>query len=66
LPVGCSYCAFKHECYPELRTFIYSNGPKFLVEVARAPTVMEVDKDGNRIKNDEDAEEFFSTPQAGA
>ena len=63
LPVGCSYCSYKHECYPKLRTFIYSNGPKFLTEVGKVPSVLEVDKDGNRLNNfyeDKDTtDEFF-------
>jgi hypothetical protein len=60
LPVGCSYCSFKHECYPELRTFIYSNGPKYLVDVQKAPSVIEVDKDGNRVHvPDGDTTAFF-------
>lgn len=42
LPVGCSYCHFKKTCYPELRTFLYSTGPKFLVEVKNEPKVQEV------------------------
>lgn len=37
----CSYCDFKKECYPELRTFIYSNGPVFLSKVEREPKVFE-------------------------
>jgi len=42
LPMGCSYCAYKHECYPELRTFWYSTGPRYLTEVVKAPKVMEI------------------------
>lgn len=42
LPVGCSYCAFKFKCYPNLRTFVYSSGPVFLTHVARVPNVLEV------------------------
>ena len=57
LPLGCSYCSYKHHCHPNLRTFLYSNGPKYLVEVVREPNVMEVDKDGNRINKE--ADEFF-------
>ena len=45
LDVHCSYCDFKHKCWPELRTFIYSDGPKFLTKVEREPKVPEV-KDG--------------------
>jgi len=50
LPVGCSYCSFKHECWgDDLRTFIYANGPRYLVEVENVPNVIEVDKDGNKV-----------------
>jgi hypothetical protein len=49
LPVGCSYCAYKYECWDGLRTFIYANGPRYLVEVENLPNVIEVDKDGNKV-----------------
>jgi hypothetical protein len=42
LPIGCSYCHFKHACYPNLRTFLYSTGPRFLTEVANEPKVQEI------------------------
>lgn len=42
LGVACSYCSFKEECWPGMRTFIYSNGPKFLTKVTRLPNVQEV------------------------
>lgn len=42
LPTMCSYCDFKKTCWPELRTFIYSNGPVFLVDVVNEPDVYEV------------------------
>tara|TARA_R110000803_G_scaffold62280_1_gene122544 strand:- start:489 stop:1166 length:678 start_codon:yes stop_codon:yes gene_type:complete len=42
LDTVCSYCAFKKECYPEVRTFLYSNGPRFLTRVVRTPDVFEV------------------------
>jgi hypothetical protein len=42
LPVNCSYCQYKHSCYPELRTFIYSTGPRFLTEVVNEPKVQEI------------------------
>ena len=45
LAIGCSYCQFKEHCYPNLRTFIYSSGPKYLTHVARQPKVVE-DEDG--------------------
>lgn len=42
LGMECSYCAFKKECYPQMRTFLYSNGPKFLTTVKKVPNVPEV------------------------
>jgi len=42
LDTTCSYCAFKGECWPGLRTFLYSNGPRFLTKVKRVPQVTEV------------------------
>jgi hypothetical protein len=44
LDIACSYCDFKDACWPDLRTFIYSNGPKFLTKVAREPKVPEAGK----------------------
>lgn len=42
LDTGCSYCPHKFRCWPGLRTFIYSTGPRFLTAVAREPDVPEV------------------------
>lgn len=42
LGTHCSYCEFKKACWPELRTFVYSNGPVYLTEVEREPNVLEV------------------------
>lgn len=42
LCTACSYCSFKSECWPEMRTFLYSHGPEFLVDVVDVPRVMEV------------------------
>lgn len=42
LCTSCSYCAFKKECFPEVRTFMYASGPEFLVNVVKEPNVMEV------------------------
>ena len=44
LGVNCSYCPFKKECWPGLRTFIYSTGPRFLTKVEKVPDVYEVQK----------------------
>lgn len=50
LPVGCSYCAYKHDCWGEdLRTFLYANGPRYLTQVVNLPNVIEVDKNGNKV-----------------
>lgn len=49
LGLGCSYCQYKHHCYPGLRTFLYANGPRYLTEVKFVPNVLEVDKDGNKV-----------------
>ena len=50
LAVGCSYCAYKHDCWGEdLRTFLYSNGPRYLTQVVHLPNVIEVDRDGNKV-----------------
>lgn len=37
LGVVCSYCPFKHTCWPGVRTFLYSNKPVFLTHVAKRP-----------------------------
>lgn len=42
LGLQCSYCQFKETCWPGLRTFIYSTGPKFLTKVVKTPLVPEV------------------------
>ena len=43
LGVNCSYCAYKKTCFPEMRAFLYANGPRYLVgEVKNEPKVPEV------------------------
>lgn len=42
LGTACGYCAFKHSCWPGLRTFSYSNGPRYLTRVSKLPDVPEV------------------------
>ena len=37
----CSYCPSKHDCWPSLRTFIYSYGPEHLTKVEKLPNVPE-------------------------
>lgn len=41
LDIACAYCPFKRECWPGLRTFLYSNGPRYLTHVERIPDVPE-------------------------
>lgn len=49
LDIACSYCPFKKECWPGMRTFLYSTGPKFLTKIEREPNVPEVDHNGEVI-----------------
>ncbi len=42
LCVTCSYCPFKNECWPGLRTFAYSTGPVFLTRVIKEPKVKDI------------------------
>lgn len=44
-----SYNAYKHCCFPNLRTFLYAGGPRYLTKVVRVPDVPEVNKDGKII-----------------
>ncbi len=41
LGVACSYCPFKHTCWPGARTFFYASGPRYLVKVGKLPNVPE-------------------------
>lgn len=48
LDIECSYCPYKKECWKDankgkgVRTFAYSNGPKYLVHVVTEPKVREI------------------------
>ena len=42
LSMGCSYCQFKQSCWPGLRAFKYSTGPRFLGVVENEPKVQEI------------------------
>jgi hypothetical protein len=44
LSSGCSYCPYKHQCWPDLRTFLYSTGSKYLTKVDTTPRVVELVK----------------------
>lgn len=41
LPTACSYCGWKEKCWPNLRTFVYANGPRYLTRVVKEPNVPE-------------------------
>lgn len=41
LGVECSYCSFKEKCWPNLRTFLYSNKPVFMTHIVKEPRVPE-------------------------
>jgi hypothetical protein len=49
LDVRASYSAYKYQCFPHLRTFLYANGPKYLIKVERTPDVPEITKEGRII-----------------
>jgi hypothetical protein len=51
LDVRASYSAFKYCCFPNLRTFRYSDGLRYLSRVERKPDVTEVDKYGKIVYN---------------
>ncbi len=42
LPTPCKYCPHKRTCWPSLRVFKYSNGPRYLTKVSRQPEVEEI------------------------
>jgi hypothetical protein len=46
-----SYSAYKFECFPGLRTFLYANGPTYLTKVIRKPDVPEIDRSGKLVYN---------------
>lgn len=57
LATNCSYCAFKFDCWPGLRGFAYSNGPRWLTRVAKLPDVPEI-RAGSASVTDEDISAF--------
>ncbi len=56
LDLAASYSAFKYTCFPNLRTFLYANGPRFLTHVEKRPYdtkkkqyITEVDRNGQVV-----------------
>ena len=45
LATMCSYCQYKKHCYPDLRVFAYSTGPRFLTKIKNYPRVPEIKGD---------------------
>jgi hypothetical protein len=41
LSMACSYCEYKKLCWPNMRKFVYSYGPEFLVHIEKEPRVAE-------------------------
>ena len=41
LGTQCSYCEYKKACWPDLKTYVYSNGPRYLTQVVREPKVFQ-------------------------
>ena len=39
LDTGCSYCPHKFVCWPKIKTYYYSTGPRYLTRVVRPPKV---------------------------
>lgn len=61
----CSYCDHNFECWKDvndgkgLRTFLYSNGPKFLTKIERLPAVPEVNQAGEFVSPPTSPEDPF-------
>jgi hypothetical protein len=54
LDMRASYNPFKWECFPHLRAFLYSGGPRYLTKVVKQPKnkdgpIREVDKHGKQV-----------------
>lgn len=49
LGIKASYSPFKFSCFPHLRTFLYSDGPRYLTKVIRKPDVIEIDRYGKPV-----------------
>ena len=51
LDIKASYGPFKFACRPNLRTFLYAEGPRYLTKVVRRPAdhVREIDRYGNTV-----------------
>ena len=50
LDTGCSYCSRKFKCWPDLKTYYYSNGPRYLTKVVKEPKVQDFPPDGGFLE----------------
>lgn len=51
LGLKASYNPYKYCCRPNLRAFIYADGPRYLTKVVRKPDVLEIDRYGKVVYN---------------
>lgn len=51
LDLKASYNPYKYCCTPNVRTFLYAEGPRYLTKVLRKPDVPEIDRDGKIVYN---------------
>lgn len=51
LGLQASYSPYRYFCFPNLRCFLYSEGPVYLTRVNRRPDVKEVDREGQVVYN---------------
>jgi len=59
----CSYCEYRAVCWPDARTFVYSNGPRYFTVVKKAPKVPEITKEG-KLDVPEEIDEATATSAA--
>lgn len=43
LDTKCSYCGWKNKCWPDLKVYAYSTGPKFFTKIVKEPRVDKYD-----------------------
>lgn len=53
LDLNASYNLFKRCCFPDLRTFLYAEGPRYLTKVVKRPMshIVEIDRNGKIVYN---------------
>ena len=65
LDTKASYSLYKHVCFPNLRTFLYSDGPVYLTKVERLPDVPEITRSGIVLQQ-ESSPQFPSSSEQGS